>query len=323
MTLQALYCEACGSRDLVLVEAGRYRCSHCGAATLADTASNGRSRATAYGVAPHRAALFGVAGLLLAIVFVIVLWQATTSPRVERMTAIDPTTVALSGATQVTSPDRPVFRDKLLVMVTNNGKRAIGAPRVVASFYDGATKLETASDYAQTGVLLPGETAPVLINMPRQRGTRQEIALATPLRSVEVVSGPVLAFERYRLVERDGRYKLAAVVKTPAGAQAMQSCRASILLLDQRNTLVAIGDGRCRVRDLAASESTTVDASFVRVSAEPVAAMRYHIDYELVQPPPAPARVVAKTGRQIVVASAVELLPSALSWDAVDLLRPK
>lgn len=323
MTLQALHCEACGSRDLVLVEAIRYRCSHCGAVALTDTESNGRSRATADAVVPHRALLFGVAGLLLAIVFVIVLWQVTTSQPVERVTAIDPATVTLSEATHVTDPLRPALRDKLLVMVTNNGKRSIGAPRVVASFYDGATKLETASDYAQTGVLLSGETAPVLINMPRQHGSRHEIALATPLRTVEIVSGPVLAFERYRLVERDGRYKLAALVKAPAGTQAMQSCRANILLLDQRDTLVEIGDGRCRARDLAASESTTVDASFVRISAAPVASMRYHIDYELARPPPAPARIVASTGRHIVVAGTAEPLPSALSWDAVDLLRTK
>ena len=44
----------------------------------------------------------------------------------------------------------------------------------------------------------------------------------------------------------------------------MQSCRASIVLFDRYDGIVALGDGRCNARDVAPGESTLIDASFVR-----------------------------------------------------------
>ncbi|MBL8309116.1 MAG: hypothetical protein JNL19_01710 [Burkholderiales bacterium] len=320
MTLQTLYCDACGSRDLVRMDDERYRCSHCGASALVSEA-----RATARGPMPRAVAsrgwLFGAAGLFLAALFAVVLWRMNHSLHADREVAIDPATIRLSAPHAVTDLNAPTHRDKLLLMVTNQGQRAIRPPQIVARFYDGTTRLETASGYAQTGVMLPGDSSPVLIDVPRQRGTRHEIVLGAPPAAAEALAGPIITFAQYRLVERDGRFKLAALVKAPAGKHAMQSCRASILLLDSANAPIAIGDGRCRVRDLPPGESTTVDASFVRFSGAAVAAMRYHIDYELTQPPPAPPRAVAAANREVMVAGAAERIATSQSWDAPDLLR--
>lgn len=324
MIAQALLCDACGSRDLVRVDAERYRCSHCGASVvLASRSTSSLVIPAANAKLATRGWLFGVAGLALAAVFAIVLWQITTSRRIVREQTIDPATVVLTAATPVVAIDRPTHRDKLLVMVSNRGKQPIGAPRVVASFFDGSTKLDTASDFAQTGVLLPGETAPALIDLPPRSGTRSELSVAAPLRAITVASGPVLAFAQMRLVQRDGRYKLAARVQAPPGRNAMSSCRASIVLLDGAGATVAIGDGRCRARDVAPGESTLVDASFVRIGAAPVASWRYHIDYELAQPSPAPLLQIASASRQHTVDGGAETIASTQSWDAVDLLRPR
>jgi DNA-directed RNA polymerase subunit RPC12/RpoP len=313
MTLQALYCDACGSRDLVRVDDERYRCSHCGASVL--VAAEQRASPAAHSASPsQRGPLFGVAGLLLAAVFAVVLWQVNVSSRLPRNEVINASTIELSSARPVQALQGEKARDRLLVMVTNRGTRPVVAPHVAANFYDGTTKLESRSAYAQTSVLRPGESAPVLIEVPPViagqpgKAQRHEIALASPLRAVATTDGPVLKFADARLVEREMHFKLAARVQAPTGRSSMQSCRASIVLFDRYDGIVALGDGRCSARDLAPGESTLIDASFVRLGTLPVARWTYHIDYELAQPAPSPALAVAPANRQQMVAGTAEPL---------------
>ena len=142
MTLQALYCDACGSRDLVRVDDERYRCSHCGASVL--VAAEQRASPVAHAAPPSlRGPLFGVAGLLLAAVFAVVLWQVSVSPRAPRNEVIDASTVELTPATPVQALQGEKARDKLLVLATNRGTRTVVAPHVAANFFDSTTKLES------------------------------------------------------------------------------------------------------------------------------------------------------------------------------------
>ena len=326
MTLQALYCDACGSRDLVRVDDERYRCSHCGASVL--VAAEQRASPVAHAAPPSlRGPLFGVAGLLMAAVFAVVLWQVSVSPRTPRNEVINASTIELSAAAPVQALQGEKAREKLLVMVTNRGTRVVIAPHVAANFYGGSTKLESRSAYAQTSVLRPGESAPVLIEVPPaiagrpRQAQRYEIALASPLRSVATTDGAVLKFADARLVERDMQFKLAARIQAPSGRSPMQRCRVSIVLFDRYDGIVALGDGRCNARDVAPGESTLIDASFVRLGTLPVVRWRYHIDYELAQPAPSPALTVAPTNRQQTVVGSAEALGSNTTWDAADLLR--
>ena len=238
MSLQALFCDACGSRDLARVDADRYRCSHCGASVL--VAAEQRASPVAHAAPPSlRGPLFGVAGLLLAAVFAVVLWQVSVSPRTPRNEVINASTIELSAAAPVQALQGEKAREKLLVMVTNRGTRVVIAPHVAANFYGGSTKLESRSAYAQTSVLRPGESAPVLIEVPPAiagrpgKAQRHEIALASPLRAVATTDGPVLKFSDARLVERDMHLKLAAGIPAPSGPSPMQSCRASTPLADE------------------------------------------------------------------------------------------
>lgn len=326
MTLQALYCDACGSRDLVRVDDERYRCSHCGASVLV-TAEQRASPVAHAGSPSLRGPLFGVAGLLLAAVFAVVLWQVNLSSRLPRNEVINASSIELSPARPVQALQGEKAREKLLVMATNRGTRAVVAPHVAANFYDGSTKLESRSAYAQTNVLRPGESAPVLIEVPPAiagrpgKAQRHEIALASPLRAVATTDGQVLKFSDARLVERDMQFKLAARIQAPSGRSPMQSCRASIVLLDRYDGVVALGDGRCSARDLAPGESALIDASFVRLGTLPVARWRYHIDYELAQKAPSPALAVAPANRQQTVVGSAEALGSNTTWGAADLLR--
>ena len=152
--LQALYCDACGAAIWCVLTMNAIVAR---IAVRRYSLPLNNTSPVAHAAPPSlRGPLFGVAGLLLAAVFAVVLWQVSVSPRTPRNEVIDASTVELSPAAPVQALQGEKARDKLLVMVTNRGTRVVVAPHVAANFYGGSTKLESRSAYAQTSVLRPG-----------------------------------------------------------------------------------------------------------------------------------------------------------------------
>ncbi|MDP9900342.1 FxLYD domain-containing protein [Variovorax ginsengisoli] len=346
INLQTLKCAECGSGMLQRTGLNQYVCAHCGSVSVVEDDVSDRldrvldqvkdaaaQRLNAEQGARQKQAIRTAALVLGGIACFVILTLALSSfvgnrrgNRPSPMAIVDkPIPVDLLKLVDV----REVLTGgsqsaKLLVVARNETGKVLERPGLEATFYDGETKLGSDSETLPVDLLMPGESAAVLLDLPRGEGrvTRQELTvkrLSEPRGSVE---GPSLAFSRVRLVQQGpndlrlvGRLVNTREGVTIAGAQVL------VTLYDDRGAVIGFGQGYAQASELKPGERSSTEVRLVRFggSSVPVAAWDYRIGYSVTAGDGSRA-AVRSAQRTVRTASGPEAFNPDLRMSTEDLL---
>ncbi len=157
---------------------------------------------------------------------------------------------------------------KLLVMALNDTGKPLEAPYVSAEFFDGDARLGGDRKSPPLKLLLPGETAPVLFDLPGGKNvSRQDLAvqrLSAPYKSVH---GPRLAFTRSRLLRQDDSLRLVGRIAN-TGDTTWAGVQALVLVYDEAGALAGIGRGYAQTNEIKPGERSIVEARIERLGKE-------------------------------------------------------
>lgn len=216
--LQTLKCGECGSSVLKRTGLNEYTCDHCGSVTLVedkvsdrlervlDQVKNEAGRRLAAEQALQQKLMLRKIGIGVIVVLGVVLvgrvigvfFDSRKSPEVREARAvaaavvdrtIAPSGVKLNEPRQVLVGSGNSAVPKLLVVARNETGKPLSRAGIRAVYYDGDSRIDERSEMAPISVLQPGESAPVLIDMPSGKNvTRQELRvqkLAEPYNAIE------------------------------------------------------------------------------------------------------------------------------------------
>lgn len=311
MRIGSLRCSECGSTNFDRTGHNQYTCQHCRAVALVeDDVSQRLDRvldqvkdAAAERLANEQAARNRKINRTTAIslcvtVGAMVAWTAfsawytqrrqgevaavSVAARVDR--DIPRNGLQLEAPRQVLVGSGSAARSKLLVMARNETGKPLERFSLKAAFHDGNDKLGDRSENLPIGVLLPGERAPVLIDVPEGRNfTRQDLQvprLAAPFFTVE---GPALALSRARLVQQKDAVRLVGRIVNARNDVTLAGCEALVMLYDIDGALIGFGHGYAQATEIKPGERTTIEVHIERFGGrkDAIAAWDYRIDYAL------------------------------------------
>lgn len=350
--LKTLKCGECGSSALQRTGLNQFSCGHCGSVTITqddvsqrlervlDQVKDEAARRLAAEqssrnriVGKNAAIAMGVAVVAVTVIVGLGAFVASRKPTARSGAA------ALPGVGSITSRDIPVAdlqldtprevlvgngssaRPKLLVMVRNAGAQPLDRPALKATFYNGTSRLAERGASVSIGVLAPGESAPLLIDLPGdQAATRQELAvqrLSAPNRSME---GPRLAFSRVRLVQQKDDLRLVGRLVNTRTEGALAGAEVLATLYDERGAVVGYGHGHVQGGEIAPGERSDVEVRIDRIGAAPVAAWDYRIGYQLKDGKTGGIAQVVARDRVIRSTAAPEVFHPDLRLASADLL---
>jgi DNA-directed RNA polymerase subunit RPC12/RpoP len=332
--LQTLKCGECGSSVLKRTGLNEYTCSHCGSVTLVeDNVSDRLERvldqvkdAAGKRLADEQAlkqkqvmryagiglaAVFGVSAL---IVFFNVFFASRASPssgaRPSAVASVVDRTIPVEGLKlgeprQVLVGSGSSAQPRLLVVARNETGKPLARASIRATFYDGDSRLDERGETLPADVLLPGESVPVLIDMPSGKNvTRQALKVQRLSEPYGGVTQPRLAFSRVRLVQQGDRLRLVGRVANARKDDAViGGIEVVATLYDDAGQVIGLGHGYGQASEIKPGAQTSVDvslASFGRAAA--VAAWDYRIGYSMVEasggrkPVLSPDRVIRTAG---------------------------
>ncbi|MDB5828751.1 MAG: hypothetical protein JWQ73_2971, partial [Variovorax sp.] len=214
-------------------------------------------------------------------------------------------------------------RAKLLVTVRNETGKPLDAPRIVAALYDGDNKLGSASESVPVGVLMPGESAPVLLDLPRDKNvTRQTLEVQRLSVADRIVEGPRLAFSRVRLAQQGakGDVRMVGRVVNPRKDETLSGVDAMVTLYDEAGSVIGLGRGYAGASKIEPGERTALDVRIDRFGgAAPVAAWDYRLTYYIDSAQNGRTAVLS-TDRVVRTAGGPEIFNADLRMSAEDLL---
>lgn len=346
INLQTLKCAECGSGVLRGSGLNQYVCAHCGSVSVveddvserldrvleqvkdaaAERLSNEQSARSAQQLRIMAIAVgaFVVLGVATAVVSALLSKRAQgargpVAAAIDRTIPVDG--LKLVDARQVLVGSGSSARPKLFVMARNETGKVLDAPRIEAVFYDGDNRLGNRTESLPVGLLLPGESSPLLIDLPSDktptRQTLQAQRLSAPHRTVE---GPKLAFSRVRLVQQKDDVRLVGRLvntlpdATLAGAQVLAT------LYDDAGTVIGLGRGYMQATAIKPGERSAVEVRLDRFGGSaPIAAWDYRIDHSLDAVGGGRTAVIT-TDRVVRTASAPESFNPELRMSTDDLL---
>ena len=332
--LQTLKCGECGSSVLKRTGLNEYTCAHCGSVTLvednvsdrlervldqvkdaagkrlADEQALKQKQALRYaGIA--LAAVFGISALIIFFnVFFASRVTVSSGARPSAVSAMVDRTIPVEGLKlgeprQVLVGSGSSAQPRLLVVARNETGKPLARASVRAAFYDGDNRLEERGETLPIDVLQPGESVPILINMPSGKNvTRQELKVERLSAPYDGVAQPRMALSRVRLVQQGERVRLVGRLANARTDNAtIGGIEVVATLYDDAGQVIGLGHGYGQANELRPGAQTSVDvsmASFGRAAA--VAAWDYRIGYSLVEasggrkPALSPDRVIRTTG---------------------------
>ncbi|RTD91103.1 TFIIB-type zinc ribbon-containing protein [Variovorax atrisoli] len=312
--LQTLKCGECGSSVLKRTGLNEYTCEHCGSVTLVEdnvsdrlervlnqvkneagrrlAAEEARKQALmlrklgiAVGVAVAAVVLFGVIGVVLGN------RNADTRGASQRVAADIDRTIPVEGLKldeprQVLVGSGSSATPKLLVVARNETGKPLSRAGIRAVYYDGENKLDERSETLPVAVLEPGESAPVLVDMPSGKNvTRQELRVQKLAEPYSAVKGPRMAFSRVRLVQQGDRVRLVGrIVNDRKDATVLGGFEVLATLYDDAGQVIGFGHGYGQANEIQPGGRTSVDVSISRFGrAAAIAAWDYRIGYSVVE----------------------------------------
>lgn len=312
--LQTLKCGECGSSVLKRTGLNEYTCEHCGSVTLVEdnvsdrlervlnqvkneagrrlAAEEARKQALmlrklgiAVGVAVAAVVLFGVIGVVLGN------RNADTRGASQRVAAAIDRTIPVEGLKldeprQVLVGSGSSATPKLLVVARNETGKPLSRAGIRAVYYDGENKLDERSETLPVAVLEPGESAPVLVDMPSGKNvTRQELRVQKLAEPYSAVKGPRMAFSRVRLVQQGDRVRLVGrIVNDRKDATTLGGFEVLATLYDDAGQVIGFGHGYGQANEIQPGGRTSVDVSISRFGrAAAIAAWDYRIGYSVVE----------------------------------------
>jgi DNA-directed RNA polymerase subunit RPC12/RpoP len=315
--LQTLKCGECGSSVLKRTGLNEYTCEHCGSVTLVednvsdrlervlDQVKNEAGRRLAADEARRQALVMRKAGIAVAagvaVVLVISLVGVFVGGRSADTRGAPGTRSVVAAVTDRTIPTdglklgepRQVLvgsgssaRPKLLVVARNETGKPLARAGIRAVYYDGDSKLDERSEMLPLAVLEPGESAPLLIDMPSGKNvTRQELRVQKLSEPYSAARGPRMAFSRARLVQQGERVRLVGrVVNDRKDAAALGGIEVLVTLYDDAGQVIGFGQGYGQANEIAAGAHTSVDVSIARFGrAAAIAAWDYRIGYSTLE----------------------------------------
>jgi hypothetical protein len=177
-------------------------------------------------------------------------------------------------------------RPKLLVVARNETGKPLARAGIRAVYYDGDSKLDERSEMLPLAVLEPGESAPLLIDMPSGKNvTRQELRVQKLSEPYSAAQGPRMAFSRARLVQQGERVRLVGrVVNDRKDAAALGGIEVLVTLYDDAGQVIGFGQGYGQANEIPAGAHTSVDVSIARFGrAAAIAAWDYRIGYSTLE----------------------------------------
>ncbi|XAH25866.1 hypothetical protein AAFF27_12030 [Xylophilus sp. GW821-FHT01B05] len=350
INLQTLKCSECGGGTLQRSGLNQYTCAHCGSVSLVeDDVSDrlervleqvkgeaGRRLAAEQSVRNRRVGQ-SMALAVAAVVVLIMVFYGVMAYVADRNQP--PGTYRPGGAATAARPipidglkleARQVLvgappAPQLLVLARNETGTALERPNIKAIFYDGNSRVGEDSESVPIGTLLPGETAPVLIKLPRDKTvTRQELqvdALSAPYWTTE---GPPLRFTRVRLVQQgDELWLFGRLANARTDALAQVGIEVLVTLYDDAGVVVGFGRGPSLASEIKPGERSAAEARIERIGDRkaPVAAWDYRIDYSLTEGAGQVRKRVLGGGRVVRSAGAPELLPPSARLSSEVLLN--
>jgi DNA-directed RNA polymerase subunit RPC12/RpoP len=332
--LQTLKCGECGSSVLKRTGLNEYTCSHCGSVTLVednvsdrlervlDQVKDAAGKRLADEQALKQKQVMRYAGIGLAVVFgvsaLIVFLNVFFASRVSSSSDARPSAVAsvvdrtipveglkLGEPRQVLVGSGSSAQPRLLVVARNETGKPLARASIRATFYDGDSRLDERGETLPADVLLPGESVPVLIDMPSGKNvTQQALKVQRLSEPYGGVTQPRLAFSRVRLVQQGDRLRLVGRVANARKDDALiGGIEVVATLYDDAGQVIGLGHGYGQASEIKPGAQTSVDvslASFGRAAA--VAAWDYRIGYSMVEasggrkPVLSPDRVIRTTG---------------------------
>ncbi|WP_019655554.1 FxLYD domain-containing protein [Variovorax atrisoli] len=312
--LQTLKCGECGSSVLKRTGLNEYTCEHCGSVTLVEdnvsdrlervlnqvkneagrrlAAEEARKQALmlrklgiAVGVAVAAVVLFGVISVVLGN------RNADTRGASQRVAAAIDRTIPVEGLKldeprQVLVGGGSSATPKLLVVARNETGKPLSRAGIRAVYYDGENKLDERSETLPVAVLEPGESAPVLVDMPSGKNvTRQELRVQKLAEPYSAVKGPRMAFSRVRLVQQGDRVRLVGrIVNDRKDATTLGGFEVLATLYDDAGQVIGFGHGYGQANEIQPGGRTSVDVSISRFGrAAAIAAWDYRIGYSVVE----------------------------------------
>jgi len=312
--LQTLKCGECGSSALKRTGLNQYACQHCGSVTLVEDnvsdrldrvleqVKNEAGRRLAADEAQRRKALLRNAGIGMAVVAGVLLVGAA----IGLVAGSRPSTNASAARPVVAPPvDRTIPADglklgeprqvlvgcgssavpKLMVMARNDTGKPLARAGIKAVYYDGDNRLEERTETLPISVLEPGESAPVLIDMPSGKNvTRQELGVQKLAEPYKAVQGERLTFARVRLVQQADRVRLVGrIANARKDAAVLSGIDVLATLYDDAGQVIGFGHGYAQANELKPGAQTSVDLSIARFGrAAAIAAWDYRIGYSTV-----------------------------------------
>lgn len=304
---QTLRCAECGSSALKRTGLNQYVCEHCGSVSVVEDdiserldrvldqvkdAAGERLAAEQRVRQQQTLRLAGliVGGLVLFMLLVVVVSSfvgsrgSRPSAVVEMPIPVDQ--LRLGEVREVLVGRGSNARPKLLVVARNETGKVLDRPSIEAVFHDGENKLGSKSESLPLDVLMPGETAPVLLDLPSgdKRATRHELRVERLSEPYRAIDGPPLSFARARLVQQgpNDLRLVGRVVNTRKDA-TIAGVNALVTLYDDRGAVIGFGRGYVQATELKPGERATMGASVEQFGGgtTPIAAWDYRIGYSL------------------------------------------
>lgn len=352
INLQTLKCGECGGGVLQRSGLNQYTCAHCGSISIVeDDVSERLSRVldqvkdeAARQLAAEQSArgrhlgksmvIAAVAGVVLITgVFVVTAFLvdrkepaaaggpavASTAPRTIPIDGLK-----LDAPRQVLVGAGSSARPRLLVMARNETGTALERPSVKAIFYDGESRIGERGESVPIGTLMPGESAPLLIDLPSDRSvTRQELQVAALSAPYWRVEGPRLQFARVRLVQQEGEVRLVGrIVNARKDTAALTGVEVLVTLYDDAGAVIGFGRGFSQASEIKPGERSAAEVRVERFGNRqvPIAAWDYRIDYNLSEGEQQGRKRVLSSNRVIRTAGAPEAFHPSLRLSSEDLL---
>jgi DNA-directed RNA polymerase subunit RPC12/RpoP len=313
--LQTLKCGECGSSVLKRTGLNEYTCDHCGSVTLVEDNVSDRlervlnqvkseaGRQLAAEEALRQKLMLRKVGIAVAILLGAVLVfrvvglflfdsrDATSgTPRSVVAAAVDRTIpvdgLKLNEPRQVLVGSGSSATPKLLVVARNETGKSLSRAGIRATYYDGDSKLDERSEMLPVSVLEPGESAPVLIDMPGGKNvTRQELRVQKLAEPYSAVQGPRMAFSRVRLIQQGERVRLVGrIANDRKDATVLGGFEVLVTLYDDAGQVIGFGHGYGQANEIQPGARTSVDVSIARFGrAATIAAWDYRIGYSTVE----------------------------------------
>ncbi|MDH6590420.1 hypothetical protein M2165_000309 [Variovorax sp. TBS-050B] len=356
INLQTLKCGECGSGTLQRSGLNQYTCAHCGSVSIVEDDVSARLERVLEQVKneagrrlaaeqsarqQHVGRAMGIAAIAIVglVVVVFAVTALLTGGRKDTQTAAASRPAAVSSAPRSIpvdglklDPPRQVLvgsgssaKPRLLVVARNETGQALERPSIKAVFYEGESRIGERSESLPIGTLAPGESAPVLIDLPGDRNvTRQELQvqpLSAPYRTVE---GPPLKFARARLVQQQDNLRLVGRIVNDRKDRAMLTgVEALVTVYDDAGAVIGFGRGFAQASEIAPGERSAVEVRVERIGNRetPIAAWDYRIDHNLTeQAQQGRTRVLSGSARVVRTAGGPERFHPSLRLGSEDLL---